>query len=419
MIRPTTFAVAITLAGLTFACETETHTTEEPDRKQSTSDAHRPTEAESPLLRGVTTRFGLTQVYQQVVQGGRSVSEKDGRYAGSYNLESEIDLGAVTDLENTKLQLLLEGGWPEVGGVDAAAVGSYFGVNGDALEGKWAKLSELWLERSASDGCILFRAGKIDLTGGFQCRGREGGFDSSLYANDETGQFLNGAFINNPTIAFPDKTLGLALSASPPCPWHFSLAVAMRNGDEQDPEPVEWGSADDGLFAIIETSLLPEPTSGDSFMTGQYRAGIWWTTDGEESTSPEASNGFYGSVSQPLSGGGDASGAAEGFGVFSRAGWADGPGAEMESFWSVGLQCEGLWHSADVLGLGLARGRFAHNARRNAPRGYETAVELYYNVPIRAGLNVSPSVQYIADPGGSRAGDDAVVLALRLQMLFE
>jgi carbohydrate-selective porin OprB len=33
-------------------------------------------------------------------------------------------------------------------------------------------------------------------------------------------------------------------------------------------------------------------------------------------------------------------------------------------------------------------------------------------------MNISPSIQYIANPGGSSAVSDAVVLGVRAQMLF-
>lgn len=269
MMQQMMFAVAMALAGLPVAPEAETHTTEGPDRKRSIWDAHEAAAPDNRVLSSIETRLGLTQVYQQAIHGGRSVSEREGRYAGSYDLESQIDLGTAVGLEETKLHLLLEGGWPEAGGIDDASVGSYFGVNSDAVEGDWTSLSEFWLERSASGGRILFRAGKIDLTGGFQCRGCEGGFDGNLYANDETGQFLNGAFVNDPTIAFPDNTLGLGLVASPARPWHLGLALALRDRPEQEADVVSWGSADEGLFAIFETSFQPEPASDRLCEAGQ------------------------------------------------------------------------------------------------------------------------------------------------------
>ena len=43
------------------------------------------------------------------------------------------------------------------------------------------------------------RFGKLDITGGFECRGCPVAFDGSAFANDPSGQFLNGALANNPT----------------------------------------------------------------------------------------------------------------------------------------------------------------------------------------------------------------------------
>lgn len=69
-------------------------------------------------------------------------------------------------------------------------------------------ITELWYEHALLDDTLRVRLGKMDITGGFECRGCPVSFDGSLYANDETGQFLNSALVNNPTIPFPDKGLG-------------------------------------------------------------------------------------------------------------------------------------------------------------------------------------------------------------------
>jgi carbohydrate-selective porin OprB len=49
---------------------------------------------------------------------------------------------------------------------------------------------------------------------------------------------------------------------------------------------------------------------------------------------------------------------------------------------------------------------------------YENVLELYYSAALTGWLNISPSVQYISNPGGDRTVSDAVVLGLRLQMIF-
>jgi len=359
-------------------------------------------------------RFGLTQVYQQNVRGGASTKSRHGRYAGSYAFEGEVDLEALAGATGADFYVLVEGGWPNVGSIDSPAVGSYFGVNADAVEGEWGELSELWFEQSLLDRGLLVRFGKVDLTGSFECRGCEASFDGNRYANDETAQFLNGALVNNPTIPFPDRTFGLALFGSLAQAWHMGLAVAM--GDDED---TSWGSVDEGLFAIVEGSFLPERRWGGAVAQAQYRVGAWCRTD--ETRDSEQQRGAYVSVSQPIWRGNEDCDSGHGLSLFARAGWADGPGAELADFWSFGVQYQGLWNARadDVLGLGLARGDFVRSADPGATVGSETVWELYYDVSLSSAVALSPSVQYVVDPGGDAGSDDALILALRLQITLE
>jgi porin len=369
---------------------------------------------EQAWIQAVTPRFGLTQIYQQNVHGGTSTASRSGRYAGSHALEAEIDLESLAGVDGAGFYVLIEGGWPDAGGIDPAAVGSYFGVNADAIEGEWGELSELWFQQAFANGCLLGRVGKLDLTGAFQCRGCDTSFDGSKYANDETGQFLNGALVNNPTISFPDLTFGAALFASPRERWHLGCAVAMGNDED-----TSWGSADQGVFAIAEASFVPEQRCFGGNATAQYRAGLWYHTDGARESDCEEQRGAYLSVSQPVWPANGRTDGDGGLGLFARAGWADGPGTELADFWSLGLQYQGLWSDDDVLGLGMGRGTFAHATEPSAPTGSETVWELYYNTPITSQIAVSPNIQYAADPGGYTGGRDALVAGLRFQITLE
>lgn len=49
---------------------------------------------------------------------------------------------------------------------------------------------------------------------------------------------------------------------------------------------------------------------------------------------------------------------------------------------------------------------------------YESALELYYSAAVSPWRNVSPSIQYITNPGGVRGVSGAVVLGIRVQMIF-
>ncbi len=262
----------------------------------------------------IIPRIGLTQIYQQNVHGGLSMASRSGRYAGSYALEADVDLAALLGANGLGAYVLVEGGWPEAGGIDPAAMGSYFGVNADAIEGEWGELSELWLEQSFADGNLLARVGKLDLTGAFQCRGCDTNFDGNKYANDETSQFLNGALVNNPTIPFPDLTFGAAFFASPQETWHLGAAVAL--GDDED---ASWGSVSQGVFAIGEASFIPEAGRAGERGRAQYRAGLWYRTDAGADSDDEQ-RGAYLSVSQPIRLVSKPSDDKGGLSLFARAG---------------------------------------------------------------------------------------------------
>jgi porin len=72
----------------------------------------------------------------------------------------------------------------------------------------------------------------------------------------------------------------------------------------------------------------------------------------------------------------------------------------------------------DVLGAGFTQGFFSDRASATYTDDYESAFEVYYNAQIAKWLNVSPSVQYIRNPSGNDTADDAVVVGVRLQMVF-
>jgi porin len=107
----------------------------------------------------------------------------------------------------------------------------------------------------------------------------------------------------------------------------------------------------------------------------------------------------------------------QGLGVFARYGFAHSDVNPIDDFWSVGAQYRGLIPSrdADVLAFGVAQGQLVKAAGFTASD--ETALELYYNIAVTGWLGISPSVQYIFNPGGGDV-DNAVVIGVRAQMNF-
>ncbi len=157
------------------------------------------------------------------MRNGLSTHRKKGRISGSFDLEVAGDLEKLLQLPGG-FYLLAEGSWRD--GITDTMVGSFFGVNGDAGGNRSLDVSEFWYEHTFLEGMLRVRLGKLDLGGGFECRGCPVSFDGNTFANDETSQFLNDALINNPTIPFPDPGLGIMIYFNPVEWWYASAGAA-------------------------------------------------------------------------------------------------------------------------------------------------------------------------------------------------
>ena len=368
--------------------------------------------------------LGVTNIYQQNVRGGLSKHRRAGRFSGSYDLELTADMQKLLGIEGGSLYVHGEDWWSKSGGIDGPSVGSAFGVNGDAGSRDAIVVTEFWWEQAMFEDTLHLRLGKLDITGGFDCRGCPVSFDGSAFANDESAQFLNSALVNNPTIPFPDYGLGAVLYWNPVDWWYASVGVADAQADGRETGFNTAFHGEDYFFYIFETGITPQLDSADGPLQGAYRVGLWYDPQDKTHLSNGKNvrddTGFYLSFDQMLCKEHTDPESSQGLGVFGRFGWADSKVNEVTNFWSVGLQYQGLFEGKDddVLGVGFAHGTFSDKAAGDFPQDYESVLEVYYSAQITPWFNVSPSIQYVANPGGASGVADAVVLGLRFQMTF-
>ncbi len=369
--------------------------------------------------RGVTISLGLTQVYQVNLRGGMSVSRKTGRCAGSYDLEGEFDMEKLAGLSGGLLYALAEGSWTE--GLDESSIGSVMGVNDDAGGNRSIDLTELWYQQNLLGDRLRIRAGKIDLTGGFECRGSAAAFDGSAYANDETTQFLNGGLVNNASIPFPDNGLGIATYFEPAEGFYLAAGAADAAADARETgfRTAFHGPSD--FFYIFETGVVHHHPCPCGPMPGAYRVGLWYDPQPKERFANGRTKtddvGFYVSLDQKVYK--ECADDDQGLGLFTRYGYADGDVNEIQCFWSAGAEYVGLvpGRDEDVAGMGFAIARLsADNSETVEDR--EAVMELYYSLRLTGWLAVTPSLQYVWNPGGVNGTGDACVLGLRLQAAF-
>jgi len=371
-------------------------------------------------VEGLDLSLGLTQVYQDAARG-EVTHRHAGRWTGSYDLEIEADLDRLAGLAGWRVYVLTEGSWSE--GLDASSVGSLLGINDDAGGDRSADVTEFWFQRDFLDGRLRLRLGKLDLTGGFECRGCPVAFDGNAYAGDETSQFLASPLVNNPTIPFPENGIGLVVYAEPVEGWFASAGVADAQADARETGFNTAFRREDYAFAIAEVGYaggLPGP--GDGRLPGACRVGLWYDPQPKDRLDGTGSRrddlGFYVSADQMLLA--EAGDPEQGLGLFARFGWADEDLNPIRTFWSVGCQYRGPipGRDADVLGVGLARARLSEAVGTGFSAAYETLLEVYYAAEVAPWLVVSPLVQVVTNPGGSASADDAVVVGVRVQASF-
>lgn len=320
-----------------------------------------------------------------------------------------------------------EGSWSKSEGIDGPSVGSFFGVNGDAGGNRTMDLTEVWYEQAFGD-TVKLRFGKLDIGGGFECRGCPVSFDGNAFANDETAQFLNNALVNNPTIPMPDVGIGAILFFNPVDYWYASAGIADAQADGRETGFNTAFHGEDFFFYIFETGVTPRFDSANGGLQGAYRVGLWIDGQDKERFSSGKNyrddKGFYVSADQMLAKENNNPEDGQGFGAFFRYGWANDDRNDVSDFWSIGCQYQGLidGRDDDVLGVGYAHGIFSDEANANGgvsfTEDYESVCEVYYNAVVTPWLSLSPSIQYVANTGGDSIGNDAVVVGLRAQMTF-
>jgi len=354
---------------------------------------------------GIELGFGITSIYQTNIHGGTSTHSRRGRHNGSYDLELWVDLQKLLGFETGSIYMLVEGGWPDAEGIDAASVNSAFGVNADAIGNQGTIIKEFYYQVPVFSDALTMMVGKIDFTGVF---------DASAYADDECTQFLNAALVDDPTIPFPDYSLGVVLNWDITDLWYLMGGVADAQANGRESGFSTTFHDEDYFFYALETGL----TAGDA----TYRIGLWNDPQPKGDDNERDDVGVYTSCDRMLQKENADPEDSQGLGGFFRYGYAPSEKNDITNFYSLGLQYQGLFDGwdDDVFGLAYARGVFANRAALDYPADYESVLEAYYNAQITPWFVFSPSIQYVANPtsGEGSTSKDAVVFGVRAQMTF-
>lgn len=211
--------------------------------------------------------------------------------------------------------------------------------------------------------------------------------DRSGISNDENTHFINSSFKNNPTIEFPDYTLGALMrwpgAGSRP---EILLVVAGSDGIADLPgrtyqELLNVSEDERGAFLGAEAHWLRDQA--------YLRAGTWLrTSDHPVAGSPDQFEMNYGAYGV-LGWQGDRNA------VDFRVGLANDAVSVATIFFAAAYE-RSMPHG--LFGLGVANTRISNSMRRADYEGVYSA-EAFFRIPIfGSNGNITPSIQYVENP---------------------
>ncbi|MBI5433665.1 MAG: carbohydrate porin [Planctomycetes bacterium] len=216
--------------------------------------------------------------------------------------------------------------------------------------------------------------------------------DTNRVANNSTGQFLSGSFVNSAATQIPFRGAGIALTYLGSERYDVRL-LAVRPDNSGD-------DATSGVFGGAQVDLFW--TCGDE-LAGSC-AVFGWSNGAKDDQC-----GFGLSLDQDC---------CEDVTAFARVGWQDevdvAPQA-IDTAWSLGCECRGPFdgRADDVVGVALGM-----NASHDSALDDETVYELYYKRVFTERFEATLHAQGMNHPGGDPAEDQVTSLGVRLQFNF-
>jgi len=352
--------------------------------------------------RGIELGFNITGIYQTNVHGGKSTNQRRGRVHGRYEAAMDIDLEKLLGIESGSFSIVGWGGWPNEEGIDGHSVGSAWGINALPYGNRAMDIVECAYEGPFFSENLTIAVGKLDLTGIF---------DASAYADDECGQFINAALVDDPAIPFPQQNLGVVLTWDITDSWYLMAGAADAQADARETGFRTTFHKEDYFFYALET--------GKTVGNDTYRVGLWNDPQPKGSRNKRDDVGVYTSCDWLLAKENAVPEDSQGLGGFFRYGYAPGKKNDVTNFFSAGFQYQGPFDGRDddVFGVAYARGFFS-NTSTDYTEDYESVCEAYYNARITPWFIFGPSIQYVANPGGSNTAKDALVFGVRAQVTF-
>ena len=326
------------------------------------------------------------------------------------------------------------------GGQPEPLVGDLQGVS-DLEAPPMLRVQELWLQQNALKNRVSLLAGRYDV-------------NTEFYVVRSGGLFLNSSFgigaefglsgFDGPS-SFPNTALGARLGVKPTPNSVWRLAVVDAIPFDRPDGGVHPFASGDGVLLVSELGLLSrEDTTGAPrrrrFLIGRghtraYTAkvavGAWYytarfpdlsdTLANGEPVMRHGSAGAYLIIDETIVSGKNNPRALS---VFLQLGIGDPRVQEIGSYTGGGLtfQAPFLGRPKDEIGLGVAAAHvgshFQESPESLGMATGETAIELTYAAQLSPSFALQPDLQYVVNPGATRARKNAFVIGLRGEVTY-
>lgn len=367
--------------------------------------------------------------------GGRTYLEDHGvKLNGSYTFDwSSVWSGGVKNVASTRTLLDINAaadfeklfGWK--GGtfyVDFYSsdmrggtedVGSLESVDNIETGKNLDQIAEVWFEQKLFDDHLRIKAGKIDAVGEF------------AFVNASSDHIHGTAGVLNTIVGFPtypDPATGVVAFVYPTS--QVYVGAGLFDGATVDGFPTgRRGPAsffsDDrssSWFSIGEVGLTWKSVA--SMGAGRVALGGWYhsaTFDAFDGKRHDGTGGVYVMAEQQFWARGEGADAARGLFGWVQYGHADAEISAFENQYGAGVKLVGTFPTRDDDTTG-AFFTFSQLSDKGGFDEDESALELFYTVQVTPAVKIKPDLQFVFNPGGDKAIDDAVVGGLRVEIAF-
>jgi len=272
----------------------------------------------------------------------------------------------------------------DIAPADLAGQAGYIGVTGTLFSGVNLVLIDLNWQQSFNDGNSGLIAGRFDPNDYMDVLG---------YANPWTA-FSNVAIILNPSIAFPDGSLGVGGGHRFNDQWYVKGSINDANGVITDLKAFKGGAE---FFKWVEFGWTPAP--GQQYLTNVHA--VAWHVDERESAGIGSSHGITIGASKTTD--------DQRWMGFARAGWSKGSAPIYNESYSLGV-VRRVRRNSDEVGLAINWGNPPDNSLSSQITG-----EFFYRLQLSKGIAVTPSVQLLKDPALNPVDDTVWVWGIRFR----